>query len=678
MLTIACVWVGERYGREYPAILQDMVCRNLDPARTPRFVCITDRLDELPADMEALPPEPGLSGWWQKVALFKPGKLPAGRIAYFDLDVAVTGPLDCLVDRKGIIHDWHTITYNSSVMVWDAGEHAEAWGRFAPDVLDRLHGDQDWLTEVGGWAALPPEWCASYKSHARVWPPYEAKVVVFHGLPKPHEVTDGWVPQLWRRGGMTALPKTQGLNVSRDDLLENIRAACARDLTWFAGAPEHDRECCIVGGGPSLENSINDLRHRVAAGAALVSLNGTLRWLLERGLRPSSHVVLDGRPENAEFVRDVPPQTIVLVASQCHPDVFDALAEHPRDKLLLWHAGLHDDALVEIIRPYCSDDDPGVIVGGGSTVGLRAMFLAHLSGFRTLHLYGFDSCYMGEAHHLFDQALNDDEPRMDVLMAGKTYHGAVWMARQAQEFNGQHAVLTREGCRIEAHGFGLIPDICRIRNAQLCPVLGDLRQVGGVWWPASDRIGMVAVIAEPEKVKHILPHCAGRDVAVQAGANVGLVPIELAKHFARVLAFEPDLTNMAAARHNINGAPIELTWAALRDQPGTVRMCGSPENCGGYQTAPGGDVPAVTIDGLNLPRCDLIMLDVEGDEALALQGARATIETHRPVVVIEDKGLGARHGWLEGSAPSWLAETFGYRLAAVLGVDAVMVPNERM
>ena len=124
------------------------------------------------------------------------------------------------------------------------------------------------------------------------------------------------------------------------------------------------------------------------------------------------------------------------MTSQCHPDVFDALAEHPRDKLALWHAGLHDDAMVEILRPYCSDDEPGVIVGGGSTVGLRAMFLAYLSGFRKLHLYGFDSCYRGPDHHAFTQALNEGEALLEVMMASRRYRCSIWMARQAQELTG--------------------------------------------------------------------------------------------------------------------------------------------------------------------------------------------------------------------------------------------------
>jgi FkbM family methyltransferase len=46
-------------------------------------------------------------------------------------------------------------------------------------------------------------------------------------------------------------------------------------------------------------------------------------------------------------------------------------------------------------------------------------------------------------------------------------------------------------------------------------------------------------------------------------------------------------------------------------------------------------VRAVSIDSLNLPWVDLIKLDVEGMEALALAGARQTIERCKPIVSVE-------------------------------------------
>jgi FkbM family methyltransferase len=46
-------------------------------------------------------------------------------------------------------------------------------------------------------------------------------------------------------------------------------------------------------------------------------------------------------------------------------------------------------------------------------------------------------------------------------------------------------------------------------------------------------------------------------------------------------------------------------------------------------------VPMTTIDALELPRCDFLKLDVEGMEADAIAGAAATLEQHRPALMIE-------------------------------------------
>ena len=58
-------------------------------------------------------------------------------------------------------------------------------------------------------------------------------------------------------------------------------------------------------------------------------------------------------------------------------------------------------------------------------------------------------------------------------------------------------------------------------------------------------------------------------------------------HFGEVIAFEPDTTNLEAARRNINGGSVRLFHAALGDGPGSVKLCGESNNCGAYQTATG-------------------------------------------------------------------------------------------
>lgn len=208
MINVVSVRVGPAYGREYVTILRDMVARNLKIDH--RFWCVTD--DPFPAEgIIWVPHRPELEGWWQKVALFDPDMPWQGRMLYLDLDSAIVGGLDDLAGTEGIIADWHLPGFNSSVMAWDAGEHADIWTRFHPFVPAQLRSDQDWMNALAygenpratrrtqtEWPILPAGWCVSYRSHAVDGPPAVTKVVCFHGRPKPHEVTEGWVPTVWR------------------------------------------------------------------------------------------------------------------------------------------------------------------------------------------------------------------------------------------------------------------------------------------------------------------------------------------------------------------------------------------------------------------------------------------------------------------------------------------------
>ena len=189
--TIACVKWGTKYGAEYVRTLHAMVHRNMQ--ENYRFICLTDDPGGLDCDTIPLPGD--LEGWWNKVYLFKPG-LFEGRVLFLDLDVVITGALAPLFN-DGIIDDWHLPGYNSSVMSWTAGEHSDLWEKFTAGVPRRLRSDQDWITELGGWRTFPEGMCVSYRKHAVEGVPQGAVVVCMHGLPKPHEITEGWVPRFW-------------------------------------------------------------------------------------------------------------------------------------------------------------------------------------------------------------------------------------------------------------------------------------------------------------------------------------------------------------------------------------------------------------------------------------------------------------------------------------------------
>ncbi len=472
------VRVGDRYGPECVAILADMIARNASNLESFSIWCVTDRPEDLPEGVGYIPADPSIPpSWWAKCQLFSP-VMPweeGDRVIYFDLDVAITGRLEELAETDGIIQDWHWPCLNSSVMSWLHGEHREVWDQFTPEVMSRPSidlapylpkgqingGDQEHITRLGGWKTFPAAWFISYRD-ARVWPPNESKAVIFHGEPKPSGVTSGWVPNVWKIGGFTSLPVMGGVNVTHESLLANVRTAVLRDLPWFTGFGPHKRLACVVGGAPSVRDDIGKIRAQQKRGARIITVNNTWRLMVENGIMPDIHVMLDARPENAAFLKDAPKGVRYLIASQCHADVFEALKDH---EVIVWHNGFGDNqAIREVLQPWWHEGPnqrPCVLVPGGGTVGLRSLWLCALSGFKTIHMYGFDSSYEGDQHHAYAQPINDADRVMEVAMGGKTYRAAPWMTRQAEELKWHHADLKREGVTLHVHGRGLLPDVFR-------------------------------------------------------------------------------------------------------------------------------------------------------------------------------------------------------------------------
>lgn len=167
----------------------------------------------------------------------------------------------------------------------------------------------------------------------------------------------------------------------------------------------------------------------------------------------------------------------------------------------------------------------------------------------------------------------------------------------------------------------------------------------GLWWPDSDKRGRPAIVAgAAEGIPVVLQLVKGRSVCVQAGGNVGVYPLALAEHFEAVLTFEPDPDNYKCLLRNTERpARIVTHRSALSDVNGVCHMqIVEADNCGAHKVMEGGTIPTMTIDSLALQACDLIWLDIEGHEAKAIEGARKTIERFSPVIVLEEKGLGAK------------------------------------
>lgn len=172
-----------------------------------------------------------------------------------------------------------------------------------------------------------------------------------------------------------------------------------------------------------------------------------------------------------------------------------------------------------------------------------------------------------------------------------------------------------------------------------------------------------------------LKHVRGRELAIQAGARVGLWPCALAAHFARVIAYEPESRNEECARANTRRLPhVQIRKAALGKSPDRMMVEFSDVQSGSHQivTNAGDEWCEVeTIDSLN-ESPDAIFLDIEGFELFALEGALETLARCKPVLVVEQNDSRLRYG-VDKSQIVELLKPFGYSAVDRCGKDIVYV-----
>lgn len=202
---VVCIKVGTRYGPEYVNRLAAMVERNTTVPH--EFVCLTD--DNRGVLFQGFHVEPigtDLPGWWSKLILFKPHPYLAGRrVLFLDLDTVIVGNMDFLLEYTGkfaILRDFYQQAgYGSAIMSIAPGIGSYLWERFTPEIMQCFAGDQDWIRRHSVceiWQDLHHGKIVSYKVHCQDGLPADARVVCFHGEPRPHQVTHlNWMQEAW-------------------------------------------------------------------------------------------------------------------------------------------------------------------------------------------------------------------------------------------------------------------------------------------------------------------------------------------------------------------------------------------------------------------------------------------------------------------------------------------------
>jgi hypothetical protein len=189
-MTVALVNVGDKFGPEYDEAWASMLDRHF------RFA------DTLLIKDSRWP------GWWSKMELFSDELFDLRPFLFFDLDTFVLSDVSDLIDLAENTKDFWMLRdltnptrSNSGVMI--IPKVLPNHSLMAPTIA-AIPSDVNTRNPDGAFLARFPHrqlqdeipGIVSYKADCADGP--AGRIVCFHGVPKPHEVVDGWAADKWR------------------------------------------------------------------------------------------------------------------------------------------------------------------------------------------------------------------------------------------------------------------------------------------------------------------------------------------------------------------------------------------------------------------------------------------------------------------------------------------------
>ena len=249
---ILCMKWGRAFGPDYVNVLHSACHRAM---KAPfRFICLTDDATGLAREIEVLPiPDIGLApadwyrpGVWPKIALFdRHFHGLRGRALFVDLDMVVVRGLDDFFTQEGRIigtdagPGWgkpgvaSPPEFGSMIFAYDLGALPEIAETFRADpaaAWTKVRQEQQYIHLMAPDAKFwPAPWVISFKRALRQpigldlfvpprRPPTTARVVAFHGRPRPSDLMQPgrrfwdrlphmgngpvpWLEEYWRENG---------------------------------------------------------------------------------------------------------------------------------------------------------------------------------------------------------------------------------------------------------------------------------------------------------------------------------------------------------------------------------------------------------------------------------------------------------------------------------------------
>jgi uncharacterized Rossmann fold enzyme len=236
-------------------------------------------------------------------------------------------------------------------------------------------------------------------------------------------------------------------NTSDEELQNNIRINSRKNLEWLKSEKEKEGFAILVGGGPSIEDELENIRSFASYGGTVFAMNGASKWLHEHGIEVDYQCIADAQEETATLIDHQAKAHII--GSQVHPKTMDAI-ENP----IVWHIGIED---IESFFPEEKVKKGGyAILGGGGAVGNCATCVAYALGFRDLRIFGFDSSHKDSKSHAYEQPMNLLIPTITTKWAGREFRSSIAMKAHAEKFMFTSNALKDAGCNITVYGDGLL------------------------------------------------------------------------------------------------------------------------------------------------------------------------------------------------------------------------------
>jgi uncharacterized Rossmann fold enzyme len=175
--------------------------------------------------------------------------------------------------------------------------------------------------------------------------------------------------------------------VSNKDRGLNIKAAMETGHPVLKSKGKfNERRISLVCYGPSLKKNWRKIKHPI------MTVSGAHDFLISKGIIPDYHVECDPREYKTKFIENPHKDVHYLIATCIHPKAWELLKGQ---NVTMWH--LHNGpGSEESIREH---DPVGELIGGGTTVGMRALEVAARLGFKKFDIYGMDSSCDTDGRH---------------------------------------------------------------------------------------------------------------------------------------------------------------------------------------------------------------------------------------------------------------------------------------